>query len=133
MPHGSKFFVFVKKNLHVTPVSMVCLGGCTGAEGNTGNLAAYCAKLLESAGSNKFYVRFLMVVVAVKDPRTLGHRNRKRFANKKNGSLGTRCSQHPRAGDIFGTFCGFLLVMLSRNFPRPCHVARCRLKKNPAP
>jgi uncharacterized membrane protein len=85
MPHGSKFFVFVKKNLHVTPVSMVCLGGCTGAEGNTGNLAAYCAKLLESAGSNKFYVRFLMVVVAVKDPRTLGHRNRKRFANKKKG------------------------------------------------
>lgn len=64
---------------------MVCLGGCTGAEGNTGNLAAYCAKLLESAGSNKFYVRFLMVVVAVKDPRTLGHRNRKRFANKKTG------------------------------------------------
>jgi len=81
MPHGSKFFVFVKKKWYVLVVAC----GCTGAEGNTGNLAAYCAKLLESAGSNKFYVRFLMVVVAVKDPGTLGHRNRKRFANKKTG------------------------------------------------
>lgn len=115
---------------------MVCLGGCTGAEGNTGNLAAYCAKLLVSAGSNKFYVRFLMVVGAVKDPGTLGHRNRKRFANTKTGRWEHAArNTHARVtfSEHFGTFCGFLLVMPSRNFPRPCHVARCRLKKKTAP